>query len=303
METQTKINQQKIVPCLWFDDNAAQAIELYISCFKNASHGKTTYYDKNSAKASGRPEGSLLTETFMLNGQEFMALNGGPYYKLNPAVSFFVNCQSEDEIDLLYQKLSVKGKILMEYKSYPFSKKYAWIEDEFGLSWQLNLTGEPQKINPMLMFNGKNAGKAQEAIDFYTSVFNNSKTLFIAHYEEGLGEPTENIVHARFSLDGEEFLAMDSSRHYDYSISPSISFMIFCADQQEVDYFWEKLTEGGKEVECGWLEDKYGVSWQVVPTVFLQMITQPDKERAGRVMQAMLTMKKFDIATLEKANG
>ena len=301
METTTINLKQKIVPFLWFDENAEEAVNLYISCFKNSKTGSISRYDEASAKASGRPPGSVLTASFQLNGQDFIALNGGPVFKFTPCISFFVTCETENEIDELWKKLSVNGKTLMEFKTYPFSKKYGWVEDQFGLSWQLNLTGDKQKINPLLMFTGRNAGKAEEAINFYISLFKKSELINLVHYEEGQGEPLENVVHARFSLKDEEFLAMDSSQKFDFNFTPSISFLVYCETQEEVDYFWEKLTEGGKEVECGWLEDKYGISWQIVPTIFMKLITQPDKEKAKRVMQAMMKMKKFDIKTLEEA--
>ncbi len=293
--------KQKIVPFLWFADNAEEAVNFYISCFKNSKTGSISRYDEVSAKASGQPEGSVLTESFQLNGQEFIALNGGPVFKFTPCLSFFVNCETEKEINDLWEKLSVDGKTLMECKTYPFSKKYGWTEDQYGLSWQLNLTGNKQKINPLLMFTGKQAGKAEEAMDFYTSLFKKSEISNIVHYAEGQGEPKENVVHARFLLDGQEFMAMDSSLKHDFNFTPAISFTVYCETQGEVDYFWNKLTAGGKEVECGWLEDKYGVSWQIVPTIFVKLLNQPDKEKAKRVMQAMIRMKKFDIKTLVEA--
>lgn len=300
-QSEDKNEQQIIVPFLWFDKNAEKAVNFYVSCFKNSKAGSISRYDEASAKANGQQEGSVLTESFQLNGQEFIALNGGPVFKFTPCVSFFVNCETEDEIDELWKKLSVGGKTLMEFNTYPFSKKYGWVEDQFGLSWQLNLTGDQQKINPLLMFTGRQSGKAKEAILFYTSLFQQSEIIDLVHYAEGQSEPVENVVHARFSLNDEEFLAMDSSLKHDFNFTPAVSFMVYCKTQNEVDYFWEKLTDGGKEVECGWLEDKYGVSWQIVPTVFFKLISQPDKEKSKRVMQAMMKMKKFDIKKLEEA--
>ncbi|MEO9022159.1 MAG: VOC family protein [Ginsengibacter sp.] len=302
MGTIAESGKQKIDILLWFDSNAEEAVDYYISCFNNSKTGSISRYDEASAKASGRPTGSVLTKSFQLNGQKFIALNGGPVYKFTPCISFSVTCETEEEINELWEKLSLGGKTLMEFKTYPFSKKYGWVEDKFGLSWQLNLTGDKQKINPLLMFTGKQAGKAEEAIHFYTSLFKKSEIINVVHYAEGQGEPKGNIGHGRFLLNDEEFLAMDSSQKFDYNFTPAVSFLVYCETQQEVDYFWEKLTDGGKEVECGWLEDKYGVSWQIVPTVFMELLNQPDKEKSKRVMQAMMKMKKFDIRTLEEAS-
>lgn len=301
MDTKTENKKQKIVPFLWFDDNAEEAVKFYISCFKNSKAGSISRYDEASAKASGRPEGSVLTASFQLNGQEFIALNGGPVFKFTPCISFFVDCETEEETNEIWEKLSKNGKVLMEFKTYPFSKKYGWVEDQFGLSWQLNFTGGKQKINPLLMFTGKQAGKAEEAINFYTSLFKNSEVTNIFHYGAEQKENEGNVVHARFSLDGEEFMAMDSGVEHDFTFNPAVSFFVYCDTQNEINYFWEKLTDGGKEVECGWLEDKYGVSWQIVPAKMFNLLNNPDRERAKRAMKAMMKMKKLDIKMLEEA--
>lgn len=293
----TQSVSQKIVPFLWFDDNAEDAAHFYTSCFKHSKMGSLSRYDEASAKASGRKEGSVMTASFQLNGQEFIALNGGPIFKFTPAISFFVNCETEEEIDELWKKFSEDGKILMELDTYPFSKKYGWVQDKFGLSWQLNLAGATQKIIPFLMFTGQQLGKAEEAINFYASLFKNSEVINVVHNSEDDGM----VMHARFSLGGQEFMAMDSNEKHDFTFTPAISFFVNCTTQQEVDHFWNKFTEGGKEVECGWLEDKYGVSWQIVPTVLGQLLYGSDPEKLKRVMQAMLKMKKLDIETLEQA--
>jgi predicted 3-demethylubiquinone-9 3-methyltransferase (glyoxalase superfamily) len=300
IENKSKTITQKIVPFLWFDDNAEEAVKFYTSCFKDSKIGSINRYDEASAKASGRPEGSVLTESFQLNGQEFIALNGGPVFKFTPSVSFFVNCKTEEETEELWRKLSVNGKVLMKFDKYPFSKKFGWVEDKFGLSWQVNLTGSAQKIIPALMFTGKQNGKAEEAIHFYASLFKKSEVLNVVYYEHGQNEQG-TVVHGSFLLNGEEFMAMDSNLKHDFTFTPALSFFVYCETQEEVDYFWDKLTDGGKEVECGWLEDKFGVSWQIVPTVLFKLLNNPDKERAKRAMKAMMKMKKLDIKMLEEA--
>ncbi len=292
---------QKIVPFLWFADNAEEAVSFYTGCFENSKIESITRYDETSAKASGRPEGSLMTESFQLNGQNFIALNGGPVFKFNPAISFYVNCQTEAETDVLWQKLSVGGKALMPLDAYPFSKKFGWIQDQYGLSWQVNFTGSAQKISPFLMFTGQQYGKAEEAMNFYTSLFKSSEILNVSRFGAGSNETEGAIMHARFTLDGEEFMAMESKQAHDFSFTPAISFFVYCETQEEIDHFWNKLTDGGKEVECGWLEDRYGVSWQIVPEVLHTLLNNSDKEKAKRSIKAMLKMKKLDIKTLEEA--
>ncbi len=153
-----------------------------------------------------------------------------------------------------------------------------------------------QKITPFLWFDGK----AEEAANFYTSVFKNSKVLSINRYAEGAPMPKGSVMTAQFVLDGQEFVALNGGP--EYTFTPAISFVVNCETQEEVDHFWEKLTaDGGKEIQCGWLQDKYGVSWQIVPTVLLKLVNDPDPERARKAMTAMLQMKKIDIAALHRA--
>ena len=153
------------------------------------------------------------------------------------------------------------------------------------------------------MFTGEVCGKAEEAIKFYTSVFADSKIGNISRYGANQQPDKEGTVaFADFNLSGEWVAAMDSAQEHNFIFNEAVSFTIDCESQKEVDYYWEKLTEGGKEVECGWLKDKYGVSWQVVPTVLPKLLQNKDKEKAKRAMQAMLKMKKLDIKTLEEAS-
>jgi predicted 3-demethylubiquinone-9 3-methyltransferase (glyoxalase superfamily) len=301
MESQN-INESKaerIAPFLWFAYNAEEAMNFYISCFKNSQITSKSYYNEEAAKASGQAKDSLMAASFTLNDQEFMVLNGGPVFEFNPSISLFVNCETEQETDELWNKFSDEGRVLMEYKTYPFSKKYGWIQDKFGLSWQLNFTETTQKIAPCLMFTGKQAGRAEQAMNYYMSLFKNSGVQVLARYEHGEGDVEGNIKHARFTLNDEDFIAMDSHIQNDFSFTPAVSFMVFCKTQAEIDYFWNNLTNGGKEIECGWLEDKFGISWQIVPEKLNQLLSDPDPAKAKKAMHAMLQMKKLVIAELE----
>ena len=294
-------SMQKITPFLWFDDQAEEAVNFYISIFKNSKFGNVTRYDQASAAASGRPEGSAMTVDFQIEGQEFVALNGGPEFKFTPAVSFFAGCETEEEIDQLWGKLSEGGEILMPLQKYPFSDKFGWINDKFGVSWQLNLASGRQKITPCLMFVGNQHGKTEAAINFYTSLFENSNIVKLERYGAGEEEPEGTVRHALFCLDGQEFMAMDSNREHPFTFTEAISFQVYCRTQEEVDHFWEKFTAAGEEGPCGWLKDKFGVSWQIVPTALLEMLNDSDPEKSQRVMQTRLQMKKIDIETLEEA--
>jgi predicted 3-demethylubiquinone-9 3-methyltransferase (glyoxalase superfamily) len=160
-----------------------------------------------------------------------------------------------------------------------------------------------QKITPNLWFDNQ----AEDAANFYTSVFGNSRIEKISHYgKEGFeihGRPEGSVMTVQFYLEGQEFVALNGGPHFKFN--EAISFVVNCSNQEEVDFYWEKLTEGGDEKAqmCGWLKDKYGLSWQIVPTILAEMMTDPDPAKSQPVMKAMLQMKKIDIAALEQAYG
>ena len=300
-------SEQKIMPYFWFDDKAEEAAQHYVSLFSSATGGGETgigsvsRYDKVVAEATGRPEGMAMTVEFQLAGHKFVALNGGPDFNITPAISFFVSCDTEAEIDELWAGLSEGGQILMPLDDYGMSEKYGWTNDRFGVSWQLNLASAPQKITPVLMFVGEQHGNCEQAIQLYTSLFEDAHLAYLLPHEAEGGETEGNVRHALFTLAGQTFMAMDSGRPHDFSFTEGVSLLVTCEGQDEVDYFWEALTEGGQEQPCAWLKDRYGVSWQIVPKTLMRLLNDPDPEKAQRVVQAMLQMKKIDIAGLERA--
>ena len=294
---------QKITPFLWFDSNAEKAIDFYVPIFRNSKKGNIHRYDEPSAKASGRPKGSVMTASSQLAGQNFTAINGGPIFKFTPAVSFYVNCETENEIDNLWANLSKDAvKIFWPLQKYNWSEKYGWLTDKFGISWQLMLTNSPQKISPFLSFFGKQYGKAEEAINYYISIFKNSGLQSIARYSKEEEKTEGAIKHAAFSINGQDFKAMESSKDIP-GFNEAISFVVNCENQNEVDYFWDNLSKGGDEKaqQCGWLKDKYGVSWQVVPKILFELMSDKDSAKSLRVTKAMLQMKKIDISILKHA--
>lgn len=288
---------QKITPCLWFDNQAEEAVNFYTSIFKNSKMGAIARYSEEASKASGRPKGSVMTVSFQLEGQDFLGLNGGPIFKFTPAISFFVWCETEKEIDEKWASLSKDGLVRMELNKYPFAEKYGWCEDKFGVGWQLILSSSRQKIAPAFLFVQDKFGKGEEAINFYMSLFKNSKIEIIAR-----DEATKSVMHAAFLLGGQKFVLMESGmKEHKYTFSPAISFIVNCKTQEEVDEYWEKFSESGEKGQCGWLTDKYGVSWQIVPTVLGEMLQDKDSGKSKRVMAAMLKMHKLDINALRKA--
>jgi predicted 3-demethylubiquinone-9 3-methyltransferase (glyoxalase superfamily) len=298
---------QLIIPNLWFDREAEEAANLYISLFKNSKIIQITRASKAGTEIHGLTEGAVLTIEFDLAGQTFIGINGGPIFKFNPSISFLISCSDREEVDAIWSKLSTGGgPVLMELGAYPFSERYGWLQDKFGLSWQVMLAGVSgikQKITPTLMFVGPQCGRAEEAVNLYSSLFLNSSIDHIMRYSVGEEPDQEGTVkHAGFTLAGQDFAAMDSARIHDFAFNEAISLMIKCENQVEIDHYWEILTRnGGQESVCGWLKDKFGVSWQVAPAILEEMLRDPDKTKVERVTNAFLKMKKFDINELKKA--
>lgn len=290
---------QKITPHLWYDKEAKEAAELYTSVFPNS---RIT----NVSVIHNTPSGDCEIVSFELLDYKFMSISAGPHFKFNPSVSFHIRCRSVDEVDKCWEKLSRGGKAIMELGEYPWSKRYGWLEDKYGLSWQLIFGGNVNKpVSPVLMFVGNAVGKAEEAVNFYSSVFRNSKGNIVARYGKGEEPNKEGTVkYAQFELEGQEFGAMDSAREHKFTFNEAVSFMVNCDNQKQIDYYWEKLSAVPEAEMCGWLKDKYGLSWQVVPTAMDGMMSKGTKEQIDRITQAFLKMKKFDLAELEKAyNG
>jgi predicted 3-demethylubiquinone-9 3-methyltransferase (glyoxalase superfamily) len=194
-----------------------------------------------------------------------MCLNGGSQYTFNPSVSFFVVCETEEEIDKTWKNLLEGGSVLMPLDKYEWSAKYGWVQDRFGLSWQLSLGKRDevgQKITPMLMFTGKQNGRAEQAFQFYTSVFANSSVKGVLRYKKGENEVEGAVKHVQFNLGKYIFMAMESSFPHHFSFNEAISFVVECKTQEDIDYYWEKLSAVPEAEQCGWLKDKFGVSWQ-----------------------------------------
>jgi len=297
---------QKITPHLWFDRQAREAAEFYVSLLPGSRLTNVT-------RLTGTPSGDCDLVSFELAGMPFMAISAGPLFQFNPSVSFQIHCSTTEEVDALWGQLSARGKVFMPLDTYPFSARFGWLEDRYGVSWQVMQTGgraPAQRITPMLMFVGGMSGKAEEAINFYASVCagapgrpaGETKAEVLARYGGGEEPDQEGTVrYAQFSLFGQEFAAMDSARDHKFRFNEAVSFLIRCDTQEEIDYFWGKLSADPKAEQCGWLKDKYGLSWQVAPTIMQEFLSGNDKNRMERVTQCFLKMKKFDIAALQRA--
>ncbi|MDF2925783.1 MAG: 3-demethylubiquinone-9 3-methyltransferase [Paenibacillaceae bacterium] len=298
----------RIIPHLWYDKEAVEAAEFYVSVFPDS---KIT----NVTTLPDTPSGDSEIVSFEIWGQAFMAISTGPYFKLNPSVSFMVNFDpsrdkdAETRIDEVWQKLSDGGTVLMPFDKYPFSERYGWIQDKYGLSWQLILTNpegeERPAIIPSLLFVGDQCGKAEEAMNFYLSVFHNSRQGLIARYPQGMEPDKEGtVMFSDFRLDNLWITAMDSAHEHHFNFNEALSLLVYCDTQEEIDYYWDKLSAVPEAEQCGWLKDRFGVSWQVTPREMDEMQSKGTPEQVARVTKAFLPMKKFDLAALREAyNG
>jgi predicted 3-demethylubiquinone-9 3-methyltransferase (glyoxalase superfamily) len=289
---------QKIVPHLWFDKEAIEAAKLYTSIFDGSKVVSTS-------KMEGTPSGTVEMASISLSGQEFSLLSAGPLFKFTPALSFLVACDTKEEAGRLWEALREKGDELMPLGEYPFSEKYGWLTDRYGLSWQIMYSGGkevPQKITPSLMFVGEQCGRAEEALRFYASVFGGASVDGLRRYGSGEAPDREGeLKFGAFTLEGQRFSAMDSAYDHGFSFNEAVSLMVFCENQEEIDHYWKELSAHPEAEQCGWLKDRYGLSWQIVPRVLGEMMGDKDPAKAKRVQEAFLAMKKFDIAKLERA--
>jgi predicted 3-demethylubiquinone-9 3-methyltransferase (glyoxalase superfamily) len=275
-----------VYPCLWFDGKAKEAAEFYYSVFK----GSTILED------------TPMVVTFEIFGKKIIGLNGGPQFKINPAISFFVLLETIDETNKVWDKLIDGGSVLMPIDKYFWSERYGWVQDKYGMTWQVSVSGKeggPAKLTPSFLFTGAQFGNADEAMKLYTNLFDNSSITTNLPYPDGDANAGK-VMYAEFCLNGYELIAMDGPGEHQYTFNEGVSLVVECDTQEQVDHFWNSLTaNGGQESMCGWLKDKFDVSWQIIPSILGKLMSDPEKRQ--RVIQAFLKMKKFDIAGLLNA--
>lgn len=296
---------QTIIPNLWFDGNAEQAVEFYCSVFPESKTLETMRYpNEGLADFQKDMAGKPLVIEFEIGGQHFTAINADDTFKPTPAISFFVNFDpsrddaAREHLDEMWTKLVDGGRVLMEIGEYPYSKRYGWVEDRYGVSWQLILTdpaGEPRPfIVPSFFFCGQVQNQARAALDFYTSVFKDAKIGTVATYGQAFGPVTaDSMAYGEFQVGKQWFAAMDSGADNDHAFTEGISMVVMCQDQAEIDYYWERLRHVPEAEQCGWLKDKFGVSWQIVPIGINDLVSNPSG------YAKMMTMKKLVIDELK----
>ena len=292
-----------IVPCLWLDDQAEEAARFYTRTFGDGRVLATSHYPQSADNPIGKPRGSVLTVEFEVLGRRFTALNGGPQFAINPSISFFVFSETTARTDALWAELAQAGKVLMPLDKYPWSERYGWVQDRFGVSWQVMTTqraAEGSRIVPCLMFSGAQYGRAEEAMKAYTAVFPDSRVVQLERY--GAQLPAEGkVMHGRFVLAGQQLIAMDGHTAQRESFNEGLSLQVMCEDQAEIDHYWERLSAGGQPGVCGWLRDAFGLSWQIVPQRIADWVASRDTQANDRAFQAIMRMRKVDIAALDAA--
>lgn len=282
----------KITPFIRCTNTAKEQAEYYCSIFPDAHITKS----------------NPIVTSFELFGQSLATLNGWPHPDgtPNPSISFSLWIKDKELTKTIRDKLSDGWTVMMEFNEYTRSPAYGRCNDKYGVSRQIMYDNREETTQhalvPSLLFVKENNGKAQEAMKFYTSIFPQSNIDFIRNYQEGENDTAGNIAHAEFKLVGQQFIIADSGLAHQFQFNDGISLMVSCQDQAEVDTYRNALTANGwQEVQCGRCKDKYGVSRQIVPIQLEALISDSDREKSGRATQAMLQMKKLDIAKLEEA--
>lgn len=275
----------KTYPCLWFNGQAKEAATFYCTVFSDSK---------------------ILVDTPMvvnweLNGLKLMGLNGGPMFQLNASISLFANFDSVESLNQAWDKLIEDGSVMMPLDTYPWSERYGWLKDKFGMTWQLFLS-DNSLIIPSMLFANKQFGNGKAAMELYCSLFSDAgidvSELYAPQDEQNAG----NLMFGQFHILDQPIIAMDGPGDHEFSFNEALSFVVECADQTEIDKYWNGLiTDGGSESMCGWLKDKFGVSWQIIPSSIGKLMSNPIT--GEKVMQELLKMRKLDLSILEKAAG
>jgi predicted 3-demethylubiquinone-9 3-methyltransferase (glyoxalase superfamily) len=307
-EPMTSNQAQRITPCLWMDGTAEEAAALYTRAFPRSRVGAESRYGKEGHEQHRQPEGRVMMVEMALDGFRLTALNGGSMFRPNPSISLMVSVATAAEVDAIWQVLEEGGKAMMALGAYAWSPRYGWLEDRFGVSWQLVQSdriapGRGCEIVPALMFTGERCGRAEEAIATWSRVLSGEGPQFVLRHDATAGAGAGLLAHARFSLMGQPIVVSDGVGLHAFRFTEGVSLVVACTDQAEIDRLWSGLTaDGGRESRCGWLTDRFGVSWQIVPARLADLSGGPDADAHERVMRALLTMGKLDIAALEAAH-
>jgi predicted 3-demethylubiquinone-9 3-methyltransferase (glyoxalase superfamily) len=294
----------RIVPCIWLDDQAEAAAAFYAGAFPAGRVDAVARYPRSGENPANRPPGSVLTVDLTVAGQRFTLMNGGPGFRPNPSVSFHVHLPDAGAVDALHGALGEGGMDLMPLGTYPWSPRFVWLQDRFGVSWQVMVRDDAVRptLVPALMFAGPHHGRARAAIAAYVGALPDSRVLHVEDFAEGEGGEAGTVQQAALELMGQPFVAMDGGLGHAFGFDEGVSLQVMCADQPEVDRIATALSaDGGEEGPCGWVRDRFGLWWQVVPEVLAAWLTSDDEAARDRVFHALLPMRRLDVSTLERA--
>lgn len=290
---------QRIVPNLWFDHTAAEAADYYARVFPDARVVDTVRYPTEGLLDFQQEfAGDVLTVTFEIRGYRFMGINAGPEARPNAAISFMVNFPSDQraQLDAVWDGLVEGGEVRLALGEYPYSNRYGWVQDRYGVNWQLYLLPEGASgpsIVPNLMFTEAVRDRAGEAIDYYTSVFGGKVDTVFRYQEPTQLAAAGSVQFGSFELLGQSFAAMDAPVPQGFTFTFGVSFMVSCADQAELDRYWEQLSKVPEAEQCGWCADQFGVSWQLVPADLDRLMSKPG------AYEKLMRMKKIEIAAFD----
>lgn len=296
---------QKIIPNIWFDRNADEAGAFYTDAFPGATANVGARYPDDVPGWQADFAGKTLIVELVIDDYLLTLVNAGDEFRPNASVSFMLNFDplrfdgdrdaARARLDETWSKLADGGSVLMELGEYPFSPYYGWVQDRYGVNWQLLLTnpeGDPRPfLIPQLMFCGPVENKAREAAEFYASLFPDAEVGFVAEYPEKTGPADAgSVMFGEFRLAGQWFSMMDSAVEQDVTFTCGVSLEVRCADQEEIDKYWDALAAVPEAEACGWLADQYGLSWQIVPESMGELMARPG------AYEKMMGMKKLIIA-------
>lgn len=296
---------QRIIPNIWCNRTAVEAGEFYASALPSTTSEVGAHYPQELPDFQADFAGEVLTVDLRVDGYLITLINAGDEFRPNPSISFMLNFDpllfGRDEsvtrarLDEVWAKLTDGGRVLMDLGEYPFSKRYGWVEDRYGVSWQLILTdpeGAPRPfVIPQLMCAGPVQNRAREAAEYYCALFDDSGLGMVVEYLEQTGPANSgSVMFGEFRLFDQWFATMDSAVDQDFTFTPGVSLEVRCEDQAEIDRYWDALSAVPEAEQCGWLADRYGVSWQIVPENMGELMARPG------AYERMLPMKKLIIA-------
>ncbi|HFU4450294.1 TPA: VOC family protein [Streptococcus suis] len=286
---------QTIIPHLWYDKDAKEAVAFYVDLFGGKVDWTYTITDT--------PSGDSDLIQFQLGDMTLAAISAGPYFKLNESMSLMVNVASKDEVTRLYQALSEGGRILMPLGEYPFSPYYVWLEDRFGLSWQLSYAPDldkPYRFDICLLFSQEQVGLAQPMLDYYKDKLPQASVGQLSFYGEGeAAVEAAKLNYAELLVAGQKMIVMDHGYGGEASFNEAFSLMVYVDSQDELNFYYDLLSAVPEAEMCGWVKDQFGISWQIVPRMLMEAYDTASPEKVKAVNAAVMTMKRLDIATIQ----